>query len=88
MGKGIKIIQSDCDPTLASDRSLPNNAFLVEYLQDEITHFDIVMAAKQSDIFDEYYDKYKKGFLNMTQTEGRANPKLWGNKPKESKKKK
>ena len=67
--KGIKVIQSDCDPTMAQDKSLPNNAYLVEYLQGEISKFDIVMAGKTSDIFDEYYDKYKKDFLNMTQAE-------------------
>lgn len=88
MGKGIKVIQSDCDPTSAQDKTLPNNAYLVEYLQDEITKFDIVMAGTTVDIFDEYYDRYKKDFKNMTQAEGRANPKLWGIQPKETKKKK
>jgi len=87
MGKGIKVIQSDCDPTLAQDKTLPNNAYLVEYLQDGVTKFDIVMAAKTEDIFDEYYDMYRKDFKNMTQAEGRANPKLWGNEPKTKKKK-
>lgn len=88
MGKSIKVIHTDCDPSLAEDRSLPNNAYLIEYVQDEITHFDIVMASKQVDIFNEYYDKYRKDFLGMKQAEGRTNPKLWGIKPKENKKKK
>lgn len=88
MGKGCKVIHEDCDPTLAQDRTLPNNAFLIEYLQDGITKFDIAMAAKQVDIFDDYWDKYRRDFVTMTQTEGRANPKLWGNKPKEKKSKK
>lgn len=88
MGKGCKIIHEDCDPTLAQDRTLPNNAFLIEYLQDGMTRFDIAMAAKQVDIFDDYWDKYRHDFVTMTQTEGRINPKLWGNKPKEKKGKK
>tara|TARA_A100001234_G_C12467540_1_gene317876 strand:+ start:477 stop:644 length:168 start_codon:yes stop_codon:yes gene_type:complete len=54
---------------------------MVEYLQDGMTHFDIVSAAKQVDIFDDYWDKYRHDFKNMTQTEGRVNPKLW-NPPK------
>jgi hypothetical protein len=29
-------------------------------------------------MFDHYYDKHKKDFVTITQTEGRANPKLWG----------
>ena len=47
MGKGCKIIHQDCDPTLADDRSLPYTAYLVEYLQDGMTHFDIVSAGKK-----------------------------------------
>jgi|TARA_B100000085_G_C18371825_1_gene442683 hypothetical protein len=77
MGKGCKIIHSDCDPSLGEDRSLPYTAFIVEYLQDGMTHFDIVTASKQVDIFDDYWDKYRKDFIGMRQTEGRANPKLW-----------
>ena len=87
MGKGIKMIAQDCDPTIGQDRSLPYTAFLVEYLQDGITKFDIVTAAKQVDIFDHYWDMYRSDFVNMTQSEGRANPKLWvdPNAPKEKK---
>ena len=55
----MKVVETDCDPTLAQDRSLPNNSFLVEYIQDEVTHFDLVISSKQVDIFDHYYDKYK-----------------------------
>lgn len=77
MGKGIRMIHQDCDPSLAQDRSLPYTAFLVEYLQDGMTKYDICSAAKQVDIFDEYWDKYRNDFQNMTQTEGRVNPKLW-----------
>jgi hypothetical protein len=88
MTKGIKVINTDCDPTLSEDRSLPSNAYLVEYLQDGITHFDIVTCQKKVEIFDEYYDKYKKDLINITQTEGRINPKLWGYSSPDKKKKK
>ena len=77
MGKGIRMIHKECDPSLAEDRSLPYTAFLVEYLQDGITKFDICSASKQVDIFDHYWDHYRHDFVNMTQTEGRVNPKLW-----------
>ena len=86
MGKGCKIIHADCDPSLAEDRSLPYTAFLVEYSQDGMTKFDIASAAKQVDIFDDYWDKYRHDLINMTQTEGRVNPKLWQD-PKKNKKK-
>ena len=81
MGKGIRMIHQDCSPDLAQDRTLPYTAFLVQYLKDGLTHYDIVSAAKQVDIFDEYWDKYRHDLIDMTQTEGRINPKLW-NPPK------
>ena len=77
MSKDIRFIHQDCDPSLADDKTLPYSAYLVEYLQDGITHFDIVTCQKKVEIFDEYYDKYKKDLINITQTEGRINPKLW-----------
>jgi len=83
----LKVLHSDCDPSLANDRSLPYTAYLIEYLQDGMTKFDIVIGRNRVEIFDHYYDNYRHDFKNMTQTEGRVNPKLWGIKPKESKKK-
>lgn len=82
----MKIINKDCDPTLAQDKSLPYTAYLVEYLQDGVTKFDIAVSSKQSEIFDYYWDNYRNDLTNMVQTEGRANPKIWGSK-KQTKKK-
>ena len=84
IGVRMLVLFSDCDPSQANDKGLPTNAYLIEYIQDEVTHFDIMMSSKKSDIFDHYYDKYKKDLINITQTEGRVRPNLYG----ESKKKK
>jgi hypothetical protein len=84
----MKLIQSDCDASLSLDKSLPTNSFLVEFIDGETTKFDIVMSSKKVDIFDHYWDKYKKNLINITQTEGRINPKLWGYKAPDAKKKK
>ena len=88
MSSKIKILHQDCDPSLAQDKSLPQNAYLVEYLVEELTKFDLVVSAKKVDIFDHYYDNYRGDFKNMTQAQGRISPKLWGNKPKKESKKK
>ena len=82
MGKGYHIIHQDCDPKLAEDKSLPYNAFLIEYTVEGKPKFDIANGDGQVDIFDEYWDKYSSDFKNMTQTEGRINPKLWNNSAK------
>ena len=84
----MKIIHENCDKELAEDRTLPYTAYLVEYRLDGLTRFDIVTAPKRVDIFDHYWDKYREGFVNMTQTEGRVNPKLWGYSSSDKKKKK
>lgn len=85
--KGIKIIQQNCDANAAEDRSLPYTCYLVEYKKDGVSCYDLVTAGKQVDIFDEYWDKYRHDFVTMTQSEGRANPKLWGNTVKTKDKK-
>jgi len=82
----VKIIYRDCDPSLADDRTLPHTAYLVEYLQDGMTHFDIVVASKRVEIFDYYWDNYREDLIRMTQSEGRSNPKVWSN-PNQKKKK-
>ena len=74
----MKLLHEKCDPSVSLDRTLPYTAYMIEYLEGDTTYYDIVLGNKQSEIFDHYYDKYKKDFVNMTQTEGRSNPKLWG----------
>lgn len=83
----LKIIHQDCDPDLAKNRELPYSSYMVEYVLGKSIHYDIVMSNKMVDIFDYYYDEYKEDFLTFNRTEGRINPRLWGNTPKESSKK-
>jgi hypothetical protein len=84
----INFLFKDCDPTAANDKKLPTSAFLVEYLQDGMTKFDIVTSYKQVDIFDHYWDNYRSDFKGMVQAKGTMNPKLYGNTPKNTEKKK
>jgi hypothetical protein len=81
------IINAKCDPQASQDKTLPTNSYLVEY-EDEggVLLHDIVITDKQADVFDHYYDKYKKDFVFISQTEGRINPRLWN--PKSNKKEK
>ena len=82
----VKIIHKNCDPELAKNRSLPYTAYIVKYCDDDQYNYDIVIANKQVDIFDHYWDKYRENLISFKQTEGRVNPKIWG--PNNSKKKK
>ena len=74
----MKILHEDCDPKLAQDKKLPYTAYLVCYEKDNTgtLHHDLTVAGTQVEIFDHYYDKYKKGFQWMKQSEGRIAPHL------------
>lgn len=83
----IKIINENCNAEQANDRSLPYNCYLVEYELDGIPAFDLTISDKQMDLFDYYWDNYKSALKGWKQSEGRVNPRLWGNKQPEKKKK-
>ena len=73
----MKIIQEKCDPKAAEDRKLPYTAYLIEYKVEGKPTYDIAMGDNQVEIFDSYYDKYKKDFVGFKQTEGRQRPNLY-----------
>jgi len=84
----IKIIKQNCDPSEANDRSLPYTCYLVHYICEGEKLYDLVITPKKIDIFDHYWDNYREGLKWFKQSEGRVNPKLWGNTKKDSKSKK
>jgi hypothetical protein len=57
-------------------------------MEDDEVFYDLVMTNKKVDIFDYYWDRYREGLQWFKQSEGRINPKVWGNKPTEKKKRK
>ena len=84
----MRVIHEKCDPKLAEDRQLPYTAYLIQYeVEGKIEH-DIAMGSRAVDIFDHYYDKYKKGFKWLKQSNGTQKPNLWNQKPPQRKKKK
>ncbi len=83
-----KIVHQDCDKSLAKDKTLPLNSYIVTYEVDNQKKHDIVVCNKRAQIFDMYWDQYREGLKDIRWTDGKVNPKLWGNPPKETKKKK
>lgn len=83
------ILNPNCEIAAAKDKTLPYNTYLVTYINDENKIcYDIVMSNKQMEIFDYYWDNYRHGLKGWKQTNGRINPRLWGNKTPDEKKKK
>ena len=73
----MKIIHENCDLEKVNNIQLPNNAYVVTYIKDGSPQFDITMSQKKVEIFDNYYDKYKKDLISIVQSKGTQNPKLW-----------
>ena len=73
----MRVIQEKCDPKAADDRKLPYTSYLIEYKVEGKPTYNIAMGDSQIEIFDTYYDKYKKDFVGFKQTEGRQRPNLW-----------
>lgn len=73
----MKIIHENCDLEKFNNSQLPNNAYVVTYILDGTQAYDITMSQKQVEIFDHYYDKYKKDLIHITQSKGTVSPKLW-----------
>ena len=78
----MKIIHEKCDPKLAEDKSLPYTAFLVQYDLEGKASYDIAMSSKAADLFDHYYDKYKKDFKRFDLTAGMVDPRRWNHQQK------
>src|SRR5210317_2204832 len=85
---GCEILLEKTTLTKAKDSSFPSDAYLIWYIADGETHIDLTRCTKRVNLFDMYYDKYGPGAVQKIDFGyGRVNPKLWGYKQPEKKKK-
>ena len=73
----MRFIKQNCNPEDANDKTLPVTAFLVTYIDNDVTFYDLVMPEKRVEAFDYYWDRYREGLISIKQAEGRVNPKIW-----------
>jgi hypothetical protein len=72
----------------AKDSSFPNDAYLIWYNVNGEIYIDLVRGTRVR-IFDMYYDRFGPGAIQKIGFGyGRTNPKLWGIKQPEKKKRK
>ena len=84
---GCDILLQDISLEQAKDSSFPNDAYLIWYNVDGTEKLDLVRGSRVR-IFDMYYDKYGPGVVEKIDFGyGRTNPKLWGYKQPDKKKK-
>jgi hypothetical protein len=85
---GCEILLEKTTVENAKDSSFPNDAYLIWYNLDGRDYIDLVRGTRVR-IFDMYYDKYGPGSVQKIDFGyGRTNPKLWGYKQPEKKKRK
>ena len=84
-----QILQEKTTLEAANDKSLPNDARLIYYIVDGVQYIDLTRCKKTVQLFDMYYDKYGNGAVQKIEFGyGTVNPKLWGYKKPDEKKKK
>ena len=86
---GCEIVLENTSIEKAKDSSLPSDAYLIWYIVDGEERVDLTRTPKRVNLFDMYYDKYGPGAVQKIDFGyGRVNPKLWGYKQPEKKKRK
>lgn len=85
---GCQILVEKASLDQQKDTSFPSDAYLVFYIINDILNVDICRGTRVK-IFDLYYDKFGPGVISKIDWgHGRVNPKLWGYKSPEKKKRK
>ena len=85
---GCDILLQKITLAQAKDSSFPSDAYLIWYLDDNGEKCIDLVRGTRVRIFDMYYDKYGPGVVQKIDFGyGRTNPKLWGYKQPEKKKK-
>ena len=79
----IFILNTTPEDIKEMDAELPTDTHLIEYVVDGETTYDAIRAYKKSNIFDEYWDKFKRDgitaeVISITNGYGRIKPKLYG----------
>lgn len=68
-------------------KEAPNDAYIVKYMVDDKICFDLTRGTRIR-LFDMYWDKFRENLKSIDFGYGRVNPKLWGYKSPEKKKRK
>lgn len=85
---GCELLLENATLQQLKDPSLPSDAYVVTYIVNDETYVDLCRGTRTK-IFDMYYDKFGSGCIqNIDWGYGRTNPKLWGIKVPEKRKRK
>lgn len=85
---GCEIVLEKTTLDEVKNPSFPTDAYLIWYMIDNVEYLDLTRCSKKTNLFDMYYDKYGSGsIMKIDFGYGKKNPKFWGEKITEKKKK-
>ena len=64
----VKILHQDCEKSLSKNKSLPIDSYLVAYILEEETKYDIVQSVSQADILRKLKIKYNVKIVSAHRT--------------------
>lgn len=86
---GCEILLEKTTLQQVKDPSFPTDAYIVRYTVNEKDYIDLCRGGKRVSIFDFYYDKYGSNSIKSIEWGyGKVNPRSWGYKQPEKKKRK
>ena len=68
-------------------KEAPNDAYIVQYMVDNEICYDLTRGSRVK-LFDMYWDKFRENLKSIKWGNGTVNPKMWGYKSPEKKKRK
>ena len=74
---GCEIVVENGKPSDVRTTEAPTDCFIVTYEFNGDTHQDLTRGSRVN-VFDMYYDKFKKGIKSIDYGKGTIKPNLWG----------
>lgn len=85
---GCEILKHNCTLEEAKVTNVPKDAYIVTYVLNGKLCYDLTRSGKRVSVFDMYYDTMGNVILSIQWGYGKTNPRLWGYKSPEKKKRK
>jgi len=85
---GCEILKHNCTLEEAKVTNVPKDAYIVTYVLNGKLCYDLTRSGKRVSVFDMYYDTMGNVILSIEWGYGKINPRLWGYKSPEKKKRK
>jgi len=84
---GCEILKENCTYQEVNTKEAPNDAHIISYMVKDKMCYDLTRGTKVR-LFNMYWDKFRENLKSIQWGSGTINPKLWGYKAPERKKRK